>query len=88
MKKETKRVVYDGINIGVKALTLFIAVGLLMLGMLMAYGYLQGNMSEQSIGDADETTELRITVFSQKGLQNSAKKADLTVDTDCYKKQL
>ena len=48
MRKDTKRVVYDGINISVKALTLFIAIGLALVGILMAFGYLRGGEAESN----------------------------------------
>jgi len=55
MRKDTKRVVYDGINISVKALTFFIAIGLAMIGILMAYGYLRGGDVDVNVApDAEE----------------------------------
>ena len=48
MRKDTKKVVYDGINISVKALTLFIAIGLALVGILMAFGYLRGGEVESN----------------------------------------
>ena len=41
-----KRVVYEGIRISVQALTLFIAIGLLTLALLIWYAAAQGNVFE------------------------------------------
>ncbi|MBQ8409258.1 MAG: hypothetical protein IJY39_10395 [Clostridia bacterium] len=43
MKNENRRVIYDGINMSVRALTLFIVIGLLLMAGLIWYGSAKEN---------------------------------------------
>ena len=42
METEKRNNVYDSIKVGIRGLTAMIALGIIMLGLLMAYGYYLG----------------------------------------------
>ena len=44
MEAERKRIVYDNIKVGGRGLTIVIVLGLLLMGILMAYGYYTGSI--------------------------------------------
>jgi hypothetical protein len=48
MNSEEKKNIYDNIKISIRSLTVIIALGLLMMAILMMYGYYTGRISENN----------------------------------------
>lgn len=66
-----KRVVYEGIRISVQALTLFIAIGLLTLALLIWYAAAQGNVFEDGApASAEQTAEPTAVPTAHRGKIN------------------
>ena len=66
-----KRVVYEGIRISVQALTLFIAIGLLTLGLLIWYAAAQGNVFEDGApAPAEQMAEPTVVPTAHRGKIN------------------
>ena len=66
MKNENRKIIYDGITISVRALTFFIAIGLLLLGVLMAYGFFEGNKAEPDSAFAEDKTVINNDKINQR----------------------
>ena len=66
MKPENKKTIYDGIRISVRALTAFILIGLLLMGSLIGYAYLQGNRNEKSMPLTEENTPSECTSWKNR----------------------
>ena len=49
METEKKNNIYDSVKVGIRGLTAIIVLGLVLLGLLMAYGYFSGQKSDRSI---------------------------------------
>ena len=49
MDAERKRIVYDNIRVGIRGLTIIIVLGLLLMALLMAYGYYTGTIINSEI---------------------------------------
>ena len=42
MESEKRNNIYDSVKVGIRGLTVIIALGLILLGLLMSYGYYLG----------------------------------------------
>ncbi len=52
MDTEKRNNIYDSVKVGIRGLTAIIALGLIMLGLLMSYGYYLGQKeSALSVGE-------------------------------------
>ncbi len=71
-KRETKRTVYDGLDLTARGLTVIIALGLLTLCLIMIFGYITGNFGRRP--ESEQGTEiLQNTAFWAKNSEKNGK---------------
>ena len=54
METEKRNNIYDSVRVGLRGLTVIIALGLILLGILMAYGYYLGQNNTSVTREAYE----------------------------------
>lgn len=49
MEIEKRNNIYDNVKVGIRGLTAIIVLGLVLMGLLMAYGYFLGQKNDTSV---------------------------------------
>lgn len=71
MNFQNKKIIYDGINMSVKALTFFILIGLVIMACLIWYGAAKGIANSSNEGTPNQPQEQYYAMLPEGRLQRA-----------------
>ena len=72
MNFQNKKIIYDGINMSVKALTFFILIGLVIMACLIWYGAAKGIANSNNEGTPNQPQEQYYAMLPEGAVAESA----------------